>query len=460
MTPSCLARSLPGRTRRGAASLIVVMVLFFVMALAGAYSSRNLIFEQRTSANQYRSTQAIEAAEAGVEWALAMLNGGRIGNDCREAGAAANATSFRQRYLQVLDDGRFLPAPDPLAPPPAPPAPATPLMPSCVFDGTDWACTCPSMGAPVMPAPAAAGPAFRVRFSVYDAQVPNVNARIVTKPGLVMIEANGCTRAVEDCLNFPGAAAEQEGRATTYAMVALKPALPVPPAAALTVRDSVLGGSLELVNTDPDAGLTLVAGGAINLAGLTLRSVPGSTGDSHQDNDERLSDVHPKSLKVAVPPLNPNRVFNSVFGTLPETYRLQPAAIAFTCPPTNCRQALSALVDRHPGRVIWVAGDLRLDSTGDIGSLPNPADAANTGPVVIVVTGNVLATANARVFGYVYSQSGAWIGNPDIHGAAFVEDALEATAGGRIVFNRDVVQHLLQRSGSFVRVPGGWRDFR
>ena len=60
-----------GRTQRGAASLVVVMVLFFIITLVAAYTSRNLLFEQRTSANQYRSTLAFETAEAGIEWALA-----------------------------------------------------------------------------------------------------------------------------------------------------------------------------------------------------------------------------------------------------------------------------------------------------------------------------------------------------------------------------------------------------
>ena len=436
------------------------MVLFFIMALAGAYSSRNLIFEQRTSANQYRSTQAIEAAEAGVEWALAMLNGGRIGNNCREAGAPANATSFRQRYLSVDDDGRFTPVADPLAGAPVAPAPPVPLMPSCVFNGVDWACNCPVQGPPVLVAPVGNGPfpAFRVRFSIVDPLVPNVATPVITQPGLVMVEVNGCTTLDPACLDFPGAAAAQEGRATVYAMVALKSALPVTPAAALTVRDSVLGGVMQVVSTDPEiGGVTVKSGGAINRAGMTLLSIPGSHGDSFIEGDLQLDDVSATSLKVAVPPMNPNRVFNSVFGTLPNTYQFQPAAI--TWPNANF-PGLAALVNQNPGRVIWVNGDLVLDTAGDIGSAPDPANPANTGPVVIVATGNVIATANVRIFGFVYSQSGAWTGTPEIQGGAFVEDALDATAGGRIVFNRDVIQHLLHRSGSFVRVPGGWRDFQ
>ena len=84
--------------QRGAAALVVVMMLFFIMSLVAAYASRNLIFEQRTSANNYRSTQAFEAAEAGLEWAIAMLNGGRIDDRLRRqrrpgaATASASAT--------------------------------------------------------------------------------------------------------------------------------------------------------------------------------------------------------------------------------------------------------------------------------------------------------------------------------------------------------------------------------
>ncbi len=455
----------PRSPRRGAASLIVVMVLFFVMALAGAYSSRNLIFEQRTSANQYRSTQAIEAAEAGVEWALAMLNGGRIGANCREAGAAANATTFRQRYLAVQADGTLRPVADPDAAAPVAPAPPQPLMAGCVFNGVDWICSCPTQSPPVLATPAGAGPfpAFRVRFSVVDPLAPDAGNPVITKPGLVMVEVNGCTRLDglgESCLDFPGSASNQEGRATVRAMLALKSALPSLPNAALTVRDAVLGGTMQLVNTDPEGGLAVQAGGAVNTANLTLRTVPGSDHDPVQADDELLNDVSPKSLKVAVPPLNPNRVFNWVFGTLPDTYRLQPAAITTNCNPGNCRQALASLAASNPGRVIWVNGDLLLESAGDIGSPPDPANPAAPGPVVIVATGNVLTTADARVFGFVYSQSGGWTGTPDIQGAAFVEDALDATAGGRVVYSRELLRHLQQHSGSFVRVPGGWRDFQ
>ncbi|MCK7493803.1 MAG: PilX N-terminal domain-containing pilus assembly protein [Comamonadaceae bacterium] len=84
----------PGCTRRrqrGAASLVVVLVLFLVVSLVAAYTSRNLIFEQRTGINQYRSTQALEAAEAGLEWTIQMLNAGLIDTACAPDPSAARS---------------------------------------------------------------------------------------------------------------------------------------------------------------------------------------------------------------------------------------------------------------------------------------------------------------------------------------------------------------------------------
>src|SRR5688572_25736445 len=89
------ATALAGARQHGVAALAVTMLLFFVMVLGVAFVNRNLVFEQRASANQYRSTQAFEAAEAGVEWALALLGRNqRIGGDCLPTADTA-ATSFR-----------------------------------------------------------------------------------------------------------------------------------------------------------------------------------------------------------------------------------------------------------------------------------------------------------------------------------------------------------------------------
>jgi len=437
------ASARPGQT--GAASLIVVMVLFFLMSLVAAYTSRNLIFEQRTSVNQYRSTQAFEAAEAGLEWALTMLNSGRIGADCLEAGAVAADTSFRQRYLAIN------PATGAITPRSAPTV-GTRLWPSCVSDGAGgWTCNCPSDAAPVLAAPAGTGdfPAFRVRFT----------ADGLTRPGLIRIESNGCTRLDNRCLDhLPASTVELEGRANVAAIVALSSALPAAPGAALTLlRSATPGSTLKVYNTDAGlGGVTINAGGAFVLTDhptWVVHSVPGTP----VDRSVVAGDASLSALAAF-----PDRAFASVFGSWPATYRAQPAAVfEFACPVGDCRAALATAVAKNPDRVIWVAGDLTLSSAGDVGSPPDPANTNVAGPAAIVVDGAVNFTVpDIRIYGYVYTRGGNWTGPGEVYGAAFMEGNLADTANATIVMNSAVLQSLRLRSGSFVRAPGGWDDFR
>lgn len=447
-TPRPAAMALPARaTQAGAASLIVVMVLFFLMSLVAAYTGRNLVFEQRTAANQYRATQAYEAAEAGLEWALTMLNSGRIDANCSEAGATTADTSFRQRYLTIDSSSGTV------APRPAPSGVAG-LWPSCVSDGAGgWNCSCPSATLPSLTAPSGSGvfPAFRVRFTSDG----------LSRPGLVRIESNGCTRLDNACLNHPATAQDLEGRANVAAIVALASALPTPPGAALSVLGNAAGSSLALYNTDVDlGGMTAQAGGSINggnvaASGWTLRSVPGTPGTSSVvQNEAALSALAAE----------PDRAFASVFTMWPATFRAQQAAVVVTC-LADCRSDLANAVAMNPDRVIWATttdptASIVLASAGDIGSAPGPSVA---GPAVIVMDRPVDVTASGvSIFGFVYSRSGDWTGtNPvNVQGAAFVEGNLAATANASIVMDGAVLKSLRLRSGSFVRAPGGWDDFR
>lgn len=444
--------------QRGAASLIVVMVLFFIMSLVAAYTSRNLIFEQRTSVNQYRATQAYEAAEAGIEWAVAQLNGGRINATCLEAGATNADTSFRQRYLGINT-----------SPPPdansgmvtrldqlAPGNTAEPRRAGCVWNGTGWVCSCISNGNPTLALPAGTGifPAFWVSFSTAG----------VARPGVVQIVSNGCTRLDTACLSSSTTSTDVEGRALVTALVALKGAVATPPVAALTVFGAVATAPLSVYNTDVErGGVTIQAGGTVQTDNVTFGSLPGTPGvESIIQRDGSLSSLLaalPADL-VAAGRVPTDRAFASTFGLWPNTSRWQPGAVRLTCPAGGCRAALTSAVALNPDRVIWIEGDLTLETSGVIGSLPNPADLTVAGPAVIIATGNLIVlAANVRIFGLVYTRSGGWTGGGEIQGAAIAESDLAATAAQTVVFNAGVLDTLRLRAGSFVRVPGGWRDF-
>ncbi|HEY0856045.1 MAG TPA: PilX N-terminal domain-containing pilus assembly protein, partial [Albitalea sp.] len=179
--------SLP-RSQRGAAALIVTLVLFFVMTMIAAYANRNHVFEQRASANQYRAAQAFEAAEAGADWAFAQLNRAqRVDARCEPDASAA--ASFRERHLAVdAATGLLVPTTWDDAGAPAP------LQAVCVSHGSGWDCSCPSDGEPALAAPAAAGPspAFMVRFEA------------TPRPGVVRLLATGCTQLGGACLPSAG----------------------------------------------------------------------------------------------------------------------------------------------------------------------------------------------------------------------------------------------------------------
>ena len=52
--------------QRGAGALIVTMLLLFGSSIVVFYLNRGLVFEQKVSANQLRSTTAFEMADAGI----------------------------------------------------------------------------------------------------------------------------------------------------------------------------------------------------------------------------------------------------------------------------------------------------------------------------------------------------------------------------------------------------------
>ncbi len=433
------------RRQRGVATLAIVAILFFIVALVAAYTNRNLIFEQRTSGNQWRSTLALEAAEGGIEWTLSLLNGARIRDTCTPS-ADDSDPSFRERYLVVGTNGVITPVPN--------------LSFSCVADGAGgWDCHCPVNGAPVLDPPDTGGvhPAFRARF------VSVGNGR----PGIVGLEVNGCTRLDDLCLGFPAQAVGTEGRATVLVSLALRNALAAAPVAAVTARGSVSpSGLLRASNPDPsDPGFAILAGGVVDPpSSIELGAAPGSpvSWDSLVvDAQSLLADGLPNPLASLPGPtgtLQPDRMFASVFSTRPEVYRDQPGALVLDCATPCDGDDVRAAVKFNPGRVLWIEGDIDLDGADAIGT--------DSAPVILVIQGNV--RLDTTVFGVLYvrqpdpdDDSVAWNaeGSGTLTGALIVEGSMSGPAGFTVVRDRNVLAALQRSTGSFVRVPGTWRDF-
>lgn len=406
------------------ATLLVVMALFFLVSMVAAYTSRNLVFEQRTSANYYRSSQAFEVAEAGIEWAIAQLNAGRVDGQCMPS-ADATATSFRRLMLTAVDAQTGA-------------VTRSNVKPGCLrTNDAGWSCNCPAAGNAALADPGGTGirPAFRVAIEQ-------------SVPWTFVIQSTACTSSAESCLS----AATTEGleaAARVRAMVSIAPALVQPPRAAVTIRGNLVAaaGAPRVVNTDAGSGGITVRAGSI--AGLDTTNLAGPAGTPGGETVQEDSGLRGMSGE---------RWFASVFGVsspkLPaprgDVYRQLPNVIPFAC-GGGCATRLRQTVERNPGRPILVTDRLVLESAEAIGSVDAPA--------LLVVMDDFNPVAGAIVTGVVHVQAATWTGGAGrVLGAVMAEGDFNGTLPD-VQYDATVVDRVRGTMGPIVRVPGGWRDF-
>lgn len=476
------------RRQRGVATLVVVLVLFFVVSMVAAYTNRNLIFEQRTSSNQYRSTQALEAAEAGLEWITAVLNSGRVDDACAPSSSTSDKP-LRERLLSIDRTGRITPAVGPSG---------EQLSAACVYTGNAWSCSCPTSGTASVTPPTGAGsfPAFRVRFQriIGDSS----SATVPRQPGVVKVQVVGCTRADassgDQCLQFnAGQGAAGEGRALVSAMLGLTGNLSSPPQAALVARQRVLldsGDGISAFNGQVGGtGITIHSGGSIS-GTKELGSQPGSPGgEASVRTCDTTLDLPPipaaASASASSALSTADRMFTALFNLRPEVFMRQ--AVLVECNGTCSAQQVVSKAQLNPWRPLWLTGGLSVDR--DIGGPAAPGWPAvppwpSVPPVLMVVNGDVQFTNNdAKIYGFVYVQTrlqdppvtdnvnicgrtverttATWItsGGGQVRGATVADQRIGGSGTTKFVYDPDVLAELRWITGSFVRVPGSWKDF-
>lgn len=428
VAPASSERAPRARRQRGAAALLVTLVLFLAMALGALFVNRNLVFEQRSAANQYRSTQAFEAAEAGIEWALAQLNhNNRIGPDCQPV-SDPSAASFRVRYLAYdPGDSRFTPRSW------ARNGTPTGLQPSCVRTATGWACSCPTQGLPALPSTPVVGPApaFVLEFLSGD------------KPGTVRVAAIGCTSLAGECLD--GAATRADASARIEAAFGLFGALRTPPVAALTVRGTVDTGSASpgAHNPDPQTGLAIHAGGPILAAQARLSGPAGSPlAGTLVGNDATLAQP------------TPDRFFASYFGLEKTAWKRQATVTRIQC-ASDCGALLTqAIAEAETNPMIWIDGDLPLAGPLSLGTVQHP--------VLIVASGVARLDGALNIHGALYAGDLIWnhaSTGAVLRGALLSEGDYRGNAAAEIFYDSAVLALLKGNTGSFARINGSWRDF-
>lgn len=434
--------------QRGAAALAVALILLFGVTIVAFFANRGFIFEQRTSANQYRSTRAFEAAEAGLEWAVSRLNDDRrmlAQPSCATTGGALTV-SFGDRYLPMTATG-FTYDPTRRA--------------SCSI-AANGATTCECATAGTNPTVGANDePRFLIEFR--DAGIPFA----------VEIVSWGCTGVGAPCT--PGSGVTPDGTAVVRALHMMKPAFPNAPGAGLvTGLSAVTGGNLHVVNLDPKSnGITINSGTSVELgSGTNVSTLPGTPDRaSILDNDPSLNDLTTADATG-------DAFFSTFFGETQADYKANEktwliTSSAANCPAgaqrctvcgtaNSCGSAVSAAYDQGFQR-FWTDTDAtfqnNLPAVGTLGTPQKPISIASSASVEL----KGAMVAYGIIFAATASASGDWnyagSGNGKIFGALVSRGSFNKGGTGTLdlIYDPNIFAPQNAR-GLMVRVPGSWRD--
>jgi Tfp pilus assembly protein PilX len=428
--------SSPRSTQHGAASLLVALILLLGGTIIAFYANRSFIFEQRTSANQYRATKAFELAEAGTEWALGKLNENMpmvAGTTCATGGAATDP-AFRDRYA----------APTPS---PARLIVNTSLVPRCRINQAGVAaCDCQATAGTV----AALGSADNDQghFGVRFASVPGDNLA-------VEIIARGCTAGDSVC-NPNAASSSADATALVRVIAKVVPSVPVGPGAALTAGSvSVTGGNLNVINSNQRSnGITINAGSAVATGStVAVYSVPGTPSrGSILDDDASLRNVTTSAAE--------NLFFARFFGQPLNSYSTSDQDVVSISGADAAARGVEVMGYINRGLRaprFFVPGDITFDSAivggATLGSAANP--------VVIATTGTLTMRGNVTAYGLFYAADIDATGSGDttINGAMVTRGAFSKASGTlNLIYDPSSWSGALAPHGRLARVPGSWRD--
>ena len=424
------------RRQRGIGVLAVVLTMLIASSIGLLYLNRGLLFEQKTASNLTQSTLALETAEAGIEWATGMLNSPYdIGANCTFQ-TTTNA-SFRKRYVLTRVDAPTNPSTDVAA--------ATNVFPGCKITAAGRSCSCPavpSSGTAVASLGSAESPGFTVTFQ-----------NVASDPEAVQITVYACTARSESCApsNFSSA----DGNARVTATLKLRPTLRSVPAAPLTCGSAcTIGGSFNVINKDVNTnGILVNAGDSISLGnGVSVSSLPGQpTGNSLVGTDTSLS-----ALASTDTTCSNSNMFNAYFGTTLAKYQSAPTTKSISCgSASDCK---SQLTDAYNDgwRAFYFATDLQLSGNNTFGTQTNP---------ITIATPNAININGDSVFyGLIFSNSANWnnlgTGSSTVYGAQVACAASSINGNGTIEYDPVTLNNARRLTGTTVRVPGSWRDFR
>lgn len=433
MTPAHGFKTLTHR-QQGAATLVVVMVLFFIMALAAIAAGRNQLFDSRIAANYARTEVAVSTTEAAFEWLTVMLNSGKLSTAC--TASSSGPDTFVQRYFTFSGTRRLTPRMVSVG--------GSTNGPMCYYSSGSWNCSCPQNGLWAKPASVPDTSDVTPSFDLLFGRTEKEGTLVAISTACTVAAAGTCnpfTTTGSEVLGFTMGASWMRAH-QDYVLVS---ALKVPPASPLIAQGTVdwgpAGSSLALQNPDTVShGVLAQLGGVATGSTADMLTLPGTPAA-----DAILSDA-----SLSLTSRDWNSLFQLYFGMLPASYQRQPAIRTITnCPASgDCTPLVDTLITAGH-RMIWISGPANFTSAASWGSA--------TDPVVLIVDG-ALAIGGTFQSAGVLAVNGqlSWAaGGASQHLGAIIV-AGPATFGGspKLIYAPSTLRKVADRMGSYVRLPG------
>lgn len=394
--------------QRGATALPIAVILLFLASLVLIVVSRTTLMEQRISANEIRSSQALQGAQAGVDRALAYMQT-KGGIDKDKNGVVDNVGLIATLDGKTQYSFVFC---DPETSPPATACPATPGAPSCGANLTD-----PDLFATPMV----------ISCGWSDDSIANRPIVITFTSAPFLAETPDNPLTGKGALNVSGSATitNYYSNLTIWTGEAFAS---IGNSGKTFVRNpTVSPPTIATPPPDPPTSCTTTA----NYTCLTDKF---TKGPDIVDNDLSLHN------------LTADEMFMNFFGVDFGTYKNGIATRTITS-------------DQVSDSVLGIVGkeDEAIVITGNT-TLPNATIGSRDHPMVIIIDGNWVG-GNGTLYGILYVRGNVDVaGSPDIIGALAVAGTMSGTGSLDVIFDPFALENASALSKAGI-ISGSWRDW-
>jgi len=424
------------RRQGGAVVLVVTLIMLLLVTVLGFVTARNLQFENRIAANELRARQALQVADAGIDYGLAFYQWHGVDMDGDgNPDSITTVTNLSADGSTVVLNAANVPSFTLTATPSV----VAPTCDSC-YDLVAIGESDDDLGLRRVSVVGAINPA-----GPFGPSNPVTTHAGVNLTGNATVE-----NAYSDLTVRTGGAYDPTGSSALDNFTCN--ACAVRPGSAIGVGANNLPP--ELMSLVPNA---------------EIYTTSGTSGRDVLDEDPNISNA------------TRDVFFRNYLGSDPATIKNDADVVWDTANDADGQPSAADLLS-WSGKLVWVDGDLSLAANSLVGCTDpsatasdvstcdyNPANTAadDIEPVVLVVNGDLKSTGTATIFGLVYV-----IGKPDASG-----DPIWTTAGNFHVYGAVVVGGQMAGAGGFevryfpgalqglpgssrpVALAGTWRDF-